>query len=105
TAAARRARGMGVAARVARGRVEVAQQQVARFRQRRRRQPLEELVEQHEVERGLGALVHQLRDGQADGAGDPPWYTSCVAGSPRAGETRRSSTIEPLPSPASSWAR
>ena len=41
-------------------------------RERRRRQPLEELGQQHEIERGLGAFVHQLRDGQADGARDPP---------------------------------
>ena len=61
-----------LAARVVRRLAEMAQQQVARFGKCRRRQPLEELRQQHEIERGLGAFVHQLRDGQADGARDPP---------------------------------
>src|SRR5262245_14761019 len=60
-----------MAARIVRRRAEMAQQKVARFRQCRRRQPLEELVEQHEVERRLGAFMYELSHGQADGARDP----------------------------------
>ena len=60
-----------MAARVVRRLAEMAQQEIARFAKRRRGEALEELGEQHKIERGLGAFVHQLRDGQADGARDP----------------------------------
>ena len=39
----------------------------ARLRQFRWRQPLEKLRQQHQVERRLGAVMHQLRHRQADG--------------------------------------
>ena len=54
------------------GCAEMLQQQLARLRERRRRQPLEELRQQHQVERRFGAVMHQLRDRQADGARDAP---------------------------------
>ena len=51
---------------------EMLQQQVARLAQRGRRQPFEELAQQHQVERRIGAFVDELGHRQADGARDPP---------------------------------
>ena len=45
-------------------------QEIARLVQVGRRQPFQELFHEHEVERRVGALAHQLGERQADGAGD-----------------------------------
>ena len=46
--------------------------ELAGFYEPFRRQPLEELRQQHQIERWLGALVHKLGDRQADGARNSP---------------------------------
>src|SRR6478735_6131715 len=51
---------------------EMLEQQFTCFGQRGWRQPLEKLGEQDKIERGLDALIHKLRHGQADGTRNSP---------------------------------
>src|SRR5262249_35034645 len=51
---------------------EVLEQKITRFCERRRREPLKELRQQNKIEGRLGAFMHQLGDGKAEGARDAP---------------------------------
>jgi hypothetical protein len=60
------------AAAVATGRGKMLADEGAGFGQPVRRQPFEKLRQQHQIERRFGAVMHKLRQRQAERARDPP---------------------------------